>query len=191
MNFKTKLIALIVIAIFSITLLTPVTTLAQEYKHHAAVLTHLENDEYLYPYDVEFDSQDNAYVVVEGYNYDIGEYEQYIVKLNPESQVLWAKRISEDYAYIYFIAYDEYSNKLFIAGEYYFNGGWHGFIAKLNANNGDFEKALLTLWTNSIHHWPSTIVPDGKGNIYVGDWVDYYSDRWFTGAYILKFDVEF
>ncbi len=88
MILKTKLIALIIIVMFSTTLSTPIVTLAQEYKHHVAVLTHPENDEYLYPYDVVFDSQGNAYILVEGYNYDIDEYEQYIIKLNPEGQVL-------------------------------------------------------------------------------------------------------
>jgi len=187
MNFKTKLIASIVIATFLIAVSTPVITLAQEYKQYVVVLTHPENDEYLEPYDVAFDSQGNTYIIL--YDEDVCEY--YVVKLDPKGQVLWARRISEDYTYIYFIAYDEYSNKVFITGEHYFNGHWHGFIARLNADNGNFEKALLTLWTTTVHHWPSTIASDGKGNIYVTDWMDYYSgSRRIIGAYVLKFDTE-
>ena len=186
-NFKTKLIASIVIATFLIAVSTPTITLAQEYKHYVTVLMHLENDEYLEPYDVAFDSQGNTYIIL----YDEDVYEYYVVKLNLKGQVLWAKNISEDCAYIYFIAYDEYSNKVFITGEHYFNGHWHEFIAKLNADNGDFEKAILTPCSTNVCHWPQTIVSDGKGNIYVSDEMDYCSGgEWKYGVYILKFDVE-
>jgi len=189
MNFKTKLIASIIIATFLIAVSTPTITLAQEYKHYVAVLTHPKNDECLYPYNVAFDSQGNTYIIL----YDEDVYEYYVVKLNSKGQVLWAKKISEDYTYIYFIAYDEYSNKVFITGEYDFSGDWHGFIARLNADNGDFEKATILMPCNdTLCHWPLYIVSDGKGNIYVADEVSYRfaSSESTFGAYILKFDTD-
>ena len=184
MNFKTKLIASIVIATFLIAVSTPVITLAQEYKQYVVVLTHPENDEYLEPYDVAFDSQGNTYIITEGYNYDEDVCEYYVVKLDPKGQVLWAKRISGNYVYIYIIAYDEYSNKVFVAGEYYATDSYR-FIARLNADNGDFEKAIL-IPIDAVTHWLTTIVPDGKGNVYVTEKLSYQDS---SGTYVLKFDT--